>query len=53
MRTKTPCAYDTTRTSPFGCYAVCACGWVTPDYWPTHQAAYLALRTHVENGGEL
>lgn len=43
----TACAYDTTRTSPFGYYGQCACGWITPDYWPTAQAAYLSVRDHV------
>lgn len=40
-------AYTTTRTSPFGHYGACACGWTTRRYFPTAQAAYQSVRDHV------
>lgn len=47
MTAHTAHAYTTTRTSPFGYYGACACGWITRDYFPTAQAAYLSVRDHV------
>ena len=40
------CAYETTRTSPFGKYATCRCGWVSPDYSETHEEAYRGWEAH-------
>lgn len=32
--------YDTTRTSPFGYYVCCGCGWVSGQYRATAKEAY-------------
>lgn len=32
--------YDTTRTSPFGYYVTCACGWISEQYRPTAKDAW-------------
>lgn len=32
--------YDTTRTSPYGYYVTCSCGWVSTEYRPTARGAW-------------
>lgn len=38
--------YETTRSSPFGKYATCSCGWVSPGYSDTHEAAWQTWVEH-------
>lgn len=38
--------YDTTRTSPFGYYVTCACGWISGQYRPTAKDAWMDWQDH-------
>jgi hypothetical protein len=40
------CTYDTTRTSPFGYYVCCSCGWVSGQYRATAKDAWLDWQDH-------
>ena len=48
MRYGPSCGFDATRTSPFGYYATCHCGWVSPAYVESHEAAWRTYQTHRE-----
>lgn len=41
-------AYETTRTSPFGHYGECLCGWITRRYRATAREAWRDVVRHVE-----
>jgi hypothetical protein len=39
--------YVTTRTSPFGYYGECRCGWITHAYRETAREAFLDVSEHI------
>jgi hypothetical protein len=42
-------AYDTTRTSPFGYYGTCTCGYVTTAYRETAKESWQDVLAHVSS----
>lgn len=44
--------YDTTRTSPYGYYVTCRCGWTSTCYRTTAQDAYYDWQAHSWHEGE-